>query len=187
MRLFIAINLPEEVKNKIAEAVEKIKPIFNNEIPVRFLSPKNWHLTIVFLGYQPNETLNPILKSIQETAASFRPVPIAFEKIIYGPPGKPARMIWLNGTKKTSQILGELKTKLEDALIENRVKFKRENRLFNAHITLARFQFQYKEVQLPKIDCYFEAETLDLMESRLKRTGAEYEVISQFAFKPPVL
>lgn len=189
MRLFIAINLPEEVKNKIAEAMEKIKPIFDN-VPVRFLSPKNWHLTIVFLGYQPSETVGPILKSIEKTAADFNPLKIGFESISYGPPDKPARMIWLVGTQKTSQTLSELKTKLEDALIENGVKFKRENRLFNAHITLVRFSNPLGKLPdnlITPLSLSFEAKTLDLMESHLKRTGAEYEIVFQFAFKLPVL
>jgi len=34
-----------------------------------------------------------------------------FENISYGPPDKPARMIWLNGTKQTSKTLSELKIK----------------------------------------------------------------------------
>jgi len=184
MRLFIAINLPQEVKDKIEEAVIKIQPLFN--FPVRFLTPQNWHLTITFLGYQPDEALGSILKSIQETAAGFDPVLIKFEKIIYGPPGKPARMLWLVGAEEISQNLGEIKEKLETELIKNKVNFRQEKRQFHTHLTLARFQYEGielpSEVPLPKIDCCFEAQTLDLMESHLKRSGAEYELLSQFAF-----
>lgn len=189
MRLFIAINLPQEIKDKTEEAINKIQPLFNNS-QVRFLTPKNWHLTITFLGYQPDEAMGPILKSIQETAAGFDPVLIKFEKIIYGPPGKPARMLWLAGAKETSQNLSEIKNKLEDLIVENGVKFNRENRLFNAHLTLARFSNPLTKLSddlIAPLSLSFEAKTLDLMESRLKRTGAEYKLLSQFAFKSPVL
>jgi len=184
MRLFIAINLPEKTKNTIEEAVNKIQPLF--DASARFLSPKNWHLTITFLGYQPQEAIGPILKAIKETANNFSPITIDFESISYGPPDKPARMVWLVGTKQTSKILSDLKIKLENALIENGVKFKQENRPFNTHITLVRFSNilgklpNYLITQLP---LSFEAKTLDLMESHLKRSGAKYEPISQFAFK----
>lgn len=185
MRLFIAINLPEEIKNKIEEAMEKIGPLFDNQ-SARFSPKKNWHLTITFLGYQPLEATSPILKSIEETAANFKPIKIDFENISYGPPDKPARMIWLVGTKKTSQTLSELKIKLEDALVKNGIKFKQENRLFNAHVTLVRFPEPLSKLPdrlIAPLTLSFEAQTLDLMESHLKRTGAEYEIISQFAFK----
>jgi 2'-5' RNA ligase len=188
MRLFIAINLPQEIKDKIEEAVIKIQLLFN--FPVRFLTPKNWHLTITFLGYQPDKAVSLILKSVQETAAGFGPVLIKFEKIIYGPPGKPARMLWLAGAEETSRNLGEIKNKLEDSLVENGVKFNRENRLFNAHLTLARFSNPLTKLSddlIAPLSLSFEAKTLDLMESRLKRSGAEYETISQFAFGPSVL
>lgn len=201
MRLFIAINLPQEAKDKIEEAVTKIPPFFDaecrrsinpepsrriNNSQIRFLAPKNWHLTITFLGFQPDEAVSLILKSAQETAAGFDPVLIKFEKIIYGPPGKSARMLWLAGAKETSQNLSQIKIKLEDSLVENGVKFNRENRLFNAHLTLARFSTPLTDLSnnlIAPLPLSFEAKTLDLMESRLKRSGAEYETISQFAFK----
>jgi len=197
MRLFIAINLPENIKEVVERMVNDLKISINqlnqhkSAAEIRFLPKENWHLTITFLGYQPDEAVSLILKPIQETAADFDPVLIKFEKIIYGPPGKPARMLWLAGAEKTSRNLGEIKEKLENELIKNKVNFRQENRQFHTHLTLARFQYEEvelpKKVPLPKIDCCFEAKTLDLMESRLKRTGAEYESISRFAFRSSVL
>lgn len=189
MRLFIAINLSEEAKNTIKEAVDKIKPPFD-DYSARFLSPKNWHLTVTFLGYQPPEALAPIRESIRETASDFNRVRIDFKNIVYGPPDKSARMIWLTGDEKTSEKLNELKISLEKTLVANGVKFKQENRIFNAHLTLARFGNplgKLPDYLIAPLFLRFEAETLDLMESRLKRNGAEYEKISEFAFKSPVL
>jgi len=184
MRLFIAINLPEKTKNTIEEAVNKIQPLFDST--ARFAPPENWHLTITFLGYQPQEAVDPILKSIKETAGIFPPVKIDFESISYGPPDGPARMVWIVGAKQTSEILSGLKTKLEEKLIENGVKFKQENRDFSAHLTLVRFPNTLSGLSnklITPLSLTFEAKTLDLMESHLKRSGAEYEPISQFAFK----
>lgn len=103
-------------------------------------------------------------------------------------------MIWLTGTKQTSKILGEIKDKLEDELVKNGVRFKRDKRPFNGHLTLARFQFNFGKSNLPKLDnikevglpdienLSFTAKSLDLMESRLKRTGAEYEILQSIDF-----
>lgn len=176
-RLFIAINLPDEVKNRIKKVIGGI-PDF------RWIPPENWHLTLVFLGSQPDEAIIPILESIRESAQNFPAPVIEFEKIIYGPPNKPPRMIWLTGIKETSKILGEIKNKLEDDLIENRVRFKIENRPFNAHLTLTRFESISENFQLSQLPApiNFTAQSLDLMESHLKRSGAEYDILTRVDF-----
>jgi 2'-5' RNA ligase len=184
-RLFIAINLPEQVKLRITEIIKQINPEkFSDKSNFRWLSSENWHLTPIFLGYQPDEAINPILNSLKETVKNLPPPTVEFEKIIYGPLGRPARMIWLTGTKETSKTLGVIKTKLEDELIKNGVRFQRENRLYNAHLTLARFRPTPENLQLPNYQLLitFYAQSLDLMESYLKRTGAEYEILASLTF-----
>jgi len=210
-RLFIAINLPPHqmrigaegtnsnksslwcgglpgktncIKCKIQYLIENLKPSFDSNF--RWPPSKNWHLTLVFLGNQSDEAIIPILESIKETAKNFSAPVIEFEKIIYGPPNKPPRMIWLTGSKETSKIIGEIKNNLENSLVDGGVRFRIENRPFNSHLTLARFQFIPKNFQLPnslipQLPINFTAESIDLMESRLKRTGAEYEVLTEFA------
>lgn len=189
MRLFIAINLPENTKDIIGDSVQKLEKIYQNE---RFIPRENWHLTICFLGYQPDEAISPILETTKETAAEFSEPEIELEKIILAPLDKPAkRMIWIKGTKKTSEILGKIKNHLEEKLIENKVKFKIDYPEFNAHLNLVRMKYPSKNfLPLETSDfrpVIFKAETLDLMESHLKRTGAEYEVISQFDFERSVV
>ncbi len=196
-RLFIAINLPPHLKEIIAKSVNnKLISIRCGGLPdeakdFRWLSPENWHLTLVFLGYQPDEKIPNILESVKTTTQSLisskRPILVEFEKIIWAPPDKPARMIWLCGTKETSESLGEIKNYLEDSLVKNGVRFRIENRPYNAHLTLARFNFiksdLRKEVGLPNIEnLSFTAQSLDLMESQLKRTGAEYEILTRMDF-----
>jgi len=166
---------------------------------IRFLPKENWHLTISFLGYQPDEAIGPILEVLKETAKNFQAPFIEFEKIIFAPvfvkttagkPPRPPRMIWLTGSKKTSQPLAAIKKNLEDTLIKNGVRFHLENRGYNAHLTLARFStppqnseeklLNYPITQSP---IFFIAQSLDLMESHLHRTGAEYEILSSAQFK----
>ena len=169
-----------------------------NEILIRWLPPENWHLTISFLGYQPDEAINSILKSIKETAKNFSAAKIEFEKIMIAPPNKSPRMIWLAGTKETSKILSEIKNKLEDELIKNGARFKKDNREFNCHLTLARFSETRINTDIERINTdiisinhylnqhksafAFYAKNLDLMEAHLKPTGAEYEILASISF-----
>lgn len=162
----------------------KVKSGFGSD--VRFLSPENWHLTIEFLSYQDDNSINLITKAITDTVQSFEAPIIEFEKIIYGPAGKTPRMIWLVGSAPTSEALSEIKDVLEKNLFEYGVRFRQEARKFNAHVTLARFE-SAKLDTLPPLEVLFtksfEAESLDLMESHLKRSGAEYALLSRFDFK----
>jgi len=176
-RLFIAINLLRDIKEKIAQITQGPgQPAF------RWLLPENWHLTIIFLGHQPDEAIQSILNSIKETVKNFLPPMIEFEKMILAPPQKQPRMVWLCGVKETSENLAAIKKNLENVLVENGVRFHRENREYSAHLTLARFRF-FKEAGFPKIKkLSFAARSLDLMESRLKRAGAEYERLAKVDF-----
>lgn len=183
-RVFIAINLPEDLKDDLEAVLRKVRPIFGSE--VRFLNRDYWHLTISFLAYQDDHSISLITRVIEDTVRIFEPPAINFEKIVYGPTGKTPRMIWLTSAKETSEILSEVKIFLEKKLLENDVRFRQEQRQFNAHITLARFE-AVKKSALPYLETNFkrsfEAESLDLMESHLKRSGAEYAPLGKFAFK----
>lgn len=192
-RLFIAINLPVKIKEKLEAQVDELKRIFTKTgLDIRFLAPENWHLTISFLSYQEDENLNSIIEAIRTTTGKFTNPKIELEELNYGPfdviqrkPLKRPRMIWFIGSKETSQKLTLIKEFLEKELINRGIKIRQEHRLFNSHLTLAKFAFS-KEV-LPNIKklfkSEFEAKSLDLMESHLKRTGAEYEILSSFDFK----
>ena len=182
-RLFIAINLPQNIKNKIAAEIEKVRYEFTNDI--RFLEPENWHITLVFLGYQKDELVTNILEAIGDTIQDF-PVPrIELSDIGYGPVDKTPRMIWLNGSLNTSKTLTEIRSPLVNALLDGGVNFKQEYRGFKTHITLARFQASARK-NLPlidkKIDWNFTAKSVDLMESHLARSGATYQKLASIEF-----
>lgn len=195
-RLFIAINIPAENKKRIEIIVEGLKDIVNQDKPksiIRWLPPENWHLTLAFLGYQPDEAINPILESIKETVKKFPAPTVKFENIIWAPPNKPPRMFWLTGTKEISEKLDEIKKYLENRLSEKGVRFQRENRPYNAHLTLCRFSNQslipfanIREFNSRLIrGLSFTVQSFDLMESHLKRSGAEYEVLARLTFSAP--
>ncbi len=185
LRLFIALNLPEDLKKKINYEVNQLRPLF--KFPIRFSAKENWHITLTFLGYEPEEAIAGIMAAMKKTAADFKPLTVQFENLSYGPKDTSSvRMIWLNGTKETSRALAALKASLEDNLIDNQVNFKGENRPFETHLTLARFEPQPRRNLTPLAKPFnhqFEAKGLDLMQSHLQRSGAEYELLTKFEFK----
>lgn len=193
MRVFVAINLPSEIKNKIEQRIAGLQ---EKNLPARFrwIRPENWHLTICFLGDQKPEHILVIEKALQETVLNFSSPLINFESLSYGPQNKPY-MIWLNTCKETSRKLSLIKEFLENKLFEFGLNFKRENRKYNGHLTLARAprnsQLSNLEEQFSlnnKVLLKFTPSSLDLIESTLirstrsRRGGAEYETLLSIKF-----
>lgn len=184
-RVFVAINPDERTIVRIGKVVgecrKKLSPGIEKQI--RFLPPENWHITLSFLGYQEEAGIEEIKAALGEAAKNFAPLEVELRKLIWGPPGKTPRMIWLLSDSATSRKVGEIKNHIEDILEARNIPFDRETRPFNAHVTLARFDLKLPQPrpEIEKnIDLRFEAKSLDLMESKLKRGGAEYTILQRF-------
>lgn len=178
-RLFIAINLENNIKEKLTSHQKKFK-----DIPARWIKPENIHITLVFLGYIKENKIKKINFLIETIASSYKNFKITLEKITYGPPFKPARMIWV--TIQKNKILKKIQNDLENILLKNKILLKKENRNFSPHITLCRFNiFDFKKIKNPpivkqKLNWEIVVDSIDLMESKLFRTGAKYFLIKKF-------
>ena len=176
-RVFIAINLPESFRKRAKIFREKY-----DYLPVRWTKEDSLHLTLVFIGYASDEQILEICRVLKATAADFNPFSIKFKKIILGPPGKPPRMIWVEG--EANPELSRLKNKLEEKLLTENTGFNHcETRPLKPHITLARIKMvKWRELPAPpRIEQNFDLEapvaSIELMESDLKHDGAEYAVM----------
>lgn len=181
-RIFIAINLPEKIKKELSN----FERDFSN-IPGRWVKPENLHITLLFLGSIKTENLPKIFETLNSVVSSFSKFKIELEKISFFPPKSfPPRMVWV--FIKKSEILEKLQKELEKKMIKSQIPFQKEEKEFAPHITLARikkFEFRRLELEeLPKIDeeinLSFEAQSIDVMESHLKRKGPEYTLLKAF-------
>ncbi|PIQ06660.1 MAG: RNA 2',3'-cyclic phosphodiesterase, partial [Candidatus Nealsonbacteria bacterium CG18_big_fil_WC_8_21_14_2_50_37_10] len=94
-RIFIAVNLPEDIKKKLIDYQAKWP-----ELPIRWTKKENLHITLIFIGYTNDEELLEVLKITKEVAQRNNSFSINLNKICYGPPKKmPPRMIWVEGEK----------------------------------------------------------------------------------------
>jgi len=185
-RIFIAINLPEDIKKKLADY--QLKWL---ELPCRWTKKDNLHITLVFLGYLSNEELLEIIKITKEVALHHEPFFINLKKIIYGPPKKfPPRMIWVEGEK--SEELGKLQQDLENSLLSSSIKkIESESKPYTPHITLGRIRaWEFRRIEpeeRPEINeelnLSFPVNSIEIMESQLKRGGAEYTILESLELK----
>lgn len=184
-RIFLAINLPENVKEELAE-YQKQWP----DLPVRWTKKINLHITVEFLGYLSDEEILEVCKIAKETAKKHSSFPINLIKTCLGPPGKAPKMIWVLGNK--SEEFTSLKNSLQKAMVESgRMRFLPENRTFSPHITLGRINsWAFKEIEPDErpsveedINLKTEATSIDVMESVLKRGGPIYSILESCPLK----
>lgn len=183
-RIFIAINLPEEIKEGLSQ-LSKNWPT----IPCRWLKKETFHLTLAFLGNRSNQELEKVFEAIRQNTEERPSFSFSLNKVSYGPPKiKPPRLVWVEGPANSQ--LSQLKKNLDQALKQD-LGFEPEKKELLPHITLARIkQWDFKRIdwqERPEVnlDVFFEipVNSLEVMESHLKRTGAEYEVSKSFPLK----
>ncbi len=171
-RIFIAINFPSEVKKYLAKFQERWA-----ELPAKWASAENLHITMVFLGDLTDQELGEVCMATKEVVKNCNSFDINLNKVSYGPDDKiPPRMVWVGGGK--NKELSLLKKNLEESLL-GKINFKLEERLFNPHVTLARIStFLWRQIEpeerpevAENIDVSFTVESIEVMESELKRSG----------------
>ena len=130
MRLFIAIEIPEEIKEYIVKIQKNIDATTNK---IRFVNPNQIHLTLKFLGeVQPNnlEDIKNNLKKI-----TLKPFSVVLDKIGVFPSENYIRVIWI-GLKPEEPVL-ELQRNIDEEL---KKLFKKEKD-YKPHLTLARVKY----------------------------------------------
>lgn len=184
-RVFLAINLPENIKKSLVDCQERITASFPEVCPIRWTNKENLHITLVFLGAISNDELLEVCKIVKEVAEKTASFSVNLNRICYGPPKTmPPRMVWVDGEK--SPEFTALKDSLEKSLISGEaIHFSPENRAFSPHITLGRIKTwafrQIEPEERPTVDkeisLVFPVESIEVMESELKRRGAEYAIL----------
>lgn len=175
-RVFIAINLPPELKEKLLAFQKEW-----THWPLRLVNPDNLHITLAFLGYLSEAEISEVSQACQKTALKYQAFDLSLDRICLGPSQRQPRMIWAQG--KASPQLAGLKSDLDQALLNlsfsKRLRLRPE-RQFRVHITLARLFF--KKPQLNKeINFIFPVRFIEMMESRLDYSGAKYFVLESIA------
>jgi 2'-5' RNA ligase len=183
MRLFVAFDLPGEVRDAVRELITKLRPLCEG---ARWVRPEGMHVTLKFIGDVPVEKLDPIraaLANIQSGA----PVEIHFRGVGFFPSEHRPRVVWCG--IEASENLPTLAADIERALVP--LGIAPEKRKFTPHLTLARFgssphglgKLVERAEELNSLDLRMARETeFHLYESMLKPSGAEYKKLATFAF-----
>lgn len=178
-RIFAALPIAEDIAKEILTWQKR-----HANLPVRWIKLENLHITLVPPWYVTEDELYTATKVIDEAIKQAEPFSVQFGRVLYGPPGGRPRLIWAEGP--SVREFNELKSSTKDALLENpQTGFPaKENRPAKLHLTIARFrpnELRNLSRLDEKIDWQFEIDSVQLMESKLQRRGAEYFVLQEFA------
>lgn len=69
-RLFVALNLPQGERERIHQAC---RPLRDHNLPVRWVDPENYHITLKFLGEVRADRLKCLEGTIAQAAAGSAP------------------------------------------------------------------------------------------------------------------
>lgn len=184
MRLFIAINLPEEWKNALAELQSSIEWLGRG---VRWVQPRGMHLTLKFLGEVPEERLAEITAGLQRACEGIASFEMRMKGTGCFPTSRRPRVYWagLNGGKPLLELQARVENEIEP------LGFPREKRDFTPHLTIARIKEPAGKERLTHalLDYQLESDVVQvrevlLMQSILKPTGAEYRPQSRIELRP---
>ena len=175
MRLFIAIELPAELKRSLGR--------LQTDIPgARWVPAEQIHLTLAFLGEVEQGVVERLTGELARIHTS------AFELSFSGagcfPNRKRPRVIWIG--LEPEPRLEELAARVHEAVLACDIP--QEERPFSAHITLARLKFpasresgafldQHQKGNLPPLS----VREFILFQSRLTPQGAVHTPIKNFA------
>lgn len=181
MRLFVAVSLPSDIRDRLAVAQERLRRV---QADVSWVRAENIHVTLKFLGDTEEKRLERIRPALAEVARESAPFSMEVTGVgSFG--GRVPRVVWV-GVGEGAERIVRLATQVEAALA--RVGFPKERRGFTAHLTLGRVRSSRNAEALLAAVREVEADTFgsvtatrfELMQSELRPTGSVYTILETF-------
>lgn len=177
LRLFVAIEIPSEVRELVEEAAGPIRETYPRG---KWVPSQNQHVTLKFLGTTYPRLVDRVIAAIGEVARSAHP----FETRVAGlgafPSERRAAVLWA-GLEDAAGRMTDLAAALDTALAN---EFAPEKRPFTPHLTVARFRPPERLGELPtglRSDA-FTIDRLVLFRSQVRRPAPVYTPVETFAF-----
>ncbi len=129
MRLFVALDLEEAIRERIALYLLGIQ---NFAPETRWVSPESLHVTLKFIGEKSDEDISRIQDALGAIQAA--PISVAFRGYGFFPTVRAARVFWLGieADAGLAKLAADVDTVLATLAIP------REEHAFTPHLTLAR-------------------------------------------------
>lgn len=129
MRLFVALDVDDEIRQRIARFAEGVQGFAPD---ARWVKPESVHVTLKFIGEQPDAEVARITESLRTIKA--RGTQIHFYGYGFFPTVKSARVFWV-GMESGSELVS-LAAAIDQKTLA--LGIPKEERAFSPHLTLGR-------------------------------------------------
>lgn len=181
MRTFIAIEIPEPLKQNLDRSMEALRSNLGDGL-IRWVRLESMHLTLKFLGEIELDQVRAIQDILEEIAAMFSSFNLEISGFGCFPNSRRPRVVWTGFESNSSELLqlqAELETRMEG------IGFEREQRDYHPHLTLGRVRkgLSRDDMELISVRAQkasigvlgsFEVEAISLIQSVLRPEGATY-------------
>jgi 2'-5' RNA ligase len=182
MRLFVALDIPEDVRGSLAALVSNLRSSCRT---ARWARIEGFHVTLKFIGEVSPEKVAEIVTALSSISPR-APISMSFRGLGFFPNERRPHVLWAGIEAGTDLVA--LAAAVGTAL--GPLGIAREERAFSPHLTLARFAAPrgldalHSAVQKAGLLAFgvTTATEFHLYQSVLKRGGAEYTRLATFSF-----
>lgn len=182
LRLFIAIEMPTEIKSQIANVISELR---SAQAEVRWEQPEKLHITLKFLGETSEDLLPQIVLLLEGVAEKTSPFTIKYSGLGCFPNIHEPRIVWVGVddiTDKIQPLVASIETEMASIGLEKEIK------AFHPHVTIGRMKSRKNMSTLLRT---MESITLEsqpmsiteivLIKSELKPAGSIHTIMQQFS------
>lgn len=180
--MFCAVGLPVAVRAHLTKHIDRLREAVPDS-QASWSRAENIHLTLKFLGETKTQRVEHLSKAAALAVEGLSPFEISLAGAGVFPKRGLPRVLWI-GIEDQAGKLARLYTRLEDACAK--AGFRKEQRPFSPHLTLARLRPPHSAQQLAAAHSAIPFEPdkvivseLQVIRSKLHPEGSRYTVISR--------
>jgi len=178
MRCFIGIPIPESCGNEIKRSLDSA--FASRKLPGRLIAPRNYHLTLQFLGQTTQDLRTRIAERIRQSKLT-SPFNLVTGRLDGFPDEKHAKVLWLD-LRSGLRNVGTLREEIH--WISELHEVPKESFPFTPHITIARCNqaADIRPLRQPPNPrgVVIPVESIALFKSIPTEVGSEYTILEKF-------
>ena len=180
MRVFVAIDVPEDIKEELWKDFREWRRALGG---VKWVEAHNLHLTLRFIGETTSDRVDKLIQGLKDKLWAHSPFTIILEGVGTFPNWKRPRVLWV-GVRGDLDPLFKLQKAIEEVVSD--VGFPPDDKGFHPHLTIGRVKRGKKVSSHPKEPNFsypFIVGRVVVMESTLTQDGPVYTPLSEIRLR----
>lgn len=183
-RIFVGVKLPPDAVAALCSAYSSHQAALNG---VKWEKQENLHITLRFIGDLTPEKRRELQDNLHQLSADVSPINSSLLRYSMFPKKGDFRILHCDVAEDDHQSFGRLQTRVDDCIASCGIEFKREDRAFHPHVTLARNRRSNRKAVKSWIESLGDFNKIDftvlqfqLFRSILSKDGATYLELASY-------